>query len=234
MTANPEPHIQPTKGVEEPIQEHRAVGTADEGDATREIPASWVTVLTTEHYNLQTQRAATITETNGRASIFLGAVSAGLIALGFSIRPGPPTPGFIAFAGVVLGALTFLGLVTFVRTVQTSIDDASYAGRIEVLRDAYADLLPSLAPVLSKARGQDIYLVAVQKGIWQRFVTVSATLAMITSLLAGAVVGLLIYGLTTSLTVALAAAAAVSAVCGWCSMTAQKRLWIKSGVLPPR
>lgn len=39
---------------------------ADAGDAK---PA-WVTLLTTEHYNLQTQRAATIGEANGRASIF--------------------------------------------------------------------------------------------------------------------------------------------------------------------
>jgi hypothetical protein len=46
------------------------------------MPA-WITLLTTEHYNLQTQRAATISEANGRASVFLGAVSAGLIALGF-------------------------------------------------------------------------------------------------------------------------------------------------------
>ena len=51
----------------------------DAGDAK---PA-WITLLTTEHYNLQMQRVATISESNGRASVFLGAVSAGLIALGF-------------------------------------------------------------------------------------------------------------------------------------------------------
>jgi hypothetical protein len=51
----------------------------DAGDAK---PA-WITLLTTEHYNLQVQRASTISETNGRTSVYLGAVSAGLIALGF-------------------------------------------------------------------------------------------------------------------------------------------------------
>lgn len=172
MTASPDPQIQPTEGVDDPPLDHPSAKTAD-GDMSGNVPASWVTVLTTEHYNLQTQRAATISETNGRASTFLGAVSAGLIALGFSIRPGPPAPGFIAFGGVVLSALTLLGLFTFVRTVQTSIDDAAYARRIEVLRDAYADLLPALGPVLSKARGQDSYLAAAQRGTWQRFVTVS-------------------------------------------------------------
>jgi hypothetical protein len=56
---------------------------SDAGDAK---PA-WITLLTTEHYNLQTERAATISEVNGRASVFLGAVSAGLIAAGLSRHP---------------------------------------------------------------------------------------------------------------------------------------------------
>lgn len=46
-----------------------------------------------EHYTLGMQRAATISEVNGRASIFIGAVSAGLIALGFEgagSRPADP------------------------------------------------------------------------------------------------------------------------------------------------
>src|SRR5918994_67718 len=42
-----------------------------------------VTMATTEHFNLQTARAATISEANGRASIYLAAVSSNLIALAF-------------------------------------------------------------------------------------------------------------------------------------------------------
>jgi hypothetical protein len=56
----------------------------DAGDAK---PA-WITLLTTEHSNLQMQRVATISESNGRACVFLGAVSAGLIALGFESTRG--------------------------------------------------------------------------------------------------------------------------------------------------
>lgn len=203
-------------------------------DLGADVPASWWTVLTTEHYNLQTQRAATISETNGRASIFLGAVSAGLIALGFSLRPGPPTAGVVAFGVAVLGALTLLGLLTFIRTVQTSIDDAAYAGRIEVLRNAYAELLPALAPVLSSARGQDSYLEAVRRGWWQRLVTVSASLAMITSLLAGAALGLLIYGSTSQLLVGLIAAALLTGAAVVVLMGVQRRLWMRSGALQAR
>jgi hypothetical protein len=44
-------------------------------------------MATTEHFNLQTARAATISEANGRASIYLAAVSSNLIALAFIGHP---------------------------------------------------------------------------------------------------------------------------------------------------
>ncbi len=195
------------------------------------IPSGWLTVLTTEHYNLQTQRAATITETNGRASIFLGAVSAGLIALGFSLQSGPPSPGIVAFGVAILAVLTFLGAVTFFRTVQTSIDDVAYAARIEILRDAYQELLPDVAPILLRARGQDTYLSAVRKGLWQRFITVSASLAVVTSVLGGATLGLLLFGLLSNLVASLTVAVTVSIASIVLLMLVQRREWLASQVL---
>ena len=41
-----------------------------------------VTFITTEHFTLQGARAATIAESTGRATMFPGSVSAGLVALG--------------------------------------------------------------------------------------------------------------------------------------------------------
>ena len=41
-----------------------------------------VTFVTTEHFVLQGARSATIAESNGRANMFLAAVSGGLVALG--------------------------------------------------------------------------------------------------------------------------------------------------------
>ena len=48
---------------------------------TRLGPAA--TFATTEHFNLQTARAVTVSEANGRASIYLAALSGNLIALAF-------------------------------------------------------------------------------------------------------------------------------------------------------
>jgi len=48
-----------------------------------ELSPQLVSIITTEHYNLQTGRSMTTAETNGRASLFVGVVSSGLIALTF-------------------------------------------------------------------------------------------------------------------------------------------------------
>ena len=52
-----------------------------------------VTFVTTEHFTLQGARSSTIAEATGRATMFLGAVSGGLIALGLRrLSPGSWSP----------------------------------------------------------------------------------------------------------------------------------------------
>jgi hypothetical protein len=55
-------------------------------------------MATTEHFNLQTARAATISEANGRASIYLAAVSSNLIALAFIGQMSRLGSAFYAFS----------------------------------------------------------------------------------------------------------------------------------------
>ena len=53
-----------------------------------------VTIVTTEHFTLQSARAATIAESTGRATMFLSSVSGGLVARSGWCRPSPvSTPG---------------------------------------------------------------------------------------------------------------------------------------------
>ena len=52
-----------------------------------ELTSQLVAIMTTEHYNLQTGRSMTIAEASGRASLFVGAVSSGLVALAFVGQP---------------------------------------------------------------------------------------------------------------------------------------------------
>jgi hypothetical protein len=58
---------------------------------------SLVSFATTEHFPLQGARAATIPEATGRATVFLGAVNGGLVALGLIATASTVGAAFYAF-----------------------------------------------------------------------------------------------------------------------------------------
>ena len=152
-----------------------------------------VSFITTEHFTLQSARAATIAESTGRATVFLGAVSGGLIALGFLGQASRLGTAFYAFGLIVLPALAFLGLVTFRRVFQSGREDAIYARRIAQLRAFYFDAAPELIPyLLSVAPDHRLEVQGVFTSAGQKFLTVAGTVAVITSLLSGATIGLLV------------------------------------------
>ena len=77
------------------------------------------TFPTTEHFNLQTARSITVAEANGRASIYLAALSSNLIALAFIGQMSRLGAAFYAFALILLPGMVFVGVVTFLRLVQS-------------------------------------------------------------------------------------------------------------------
>jgi hypothetical protein len=100
---------------------------------------AFVTALVTEHFVQAGARAATITESNGRAAIYLSAVSSGLVAFGFLAQGAGRLDPFVA---AVLPALFILGIFTFVRLVQTSIEAAVLSLQIQRIRGYYRTLVP--------------------------------------------------------------------------------------------
>lgn len=98
--------------------------------------------MTTEHFVLQTARAATIQEANQRANLFLTSVSSVTIALSFVAQVTEMGMPFVLFSLILLPCLFFIGLVTFVRAVQVAIEDMVHArgmARIRLLRRTRAD-----------------------------------------------------------------------------------------------
>jgi hypothetical protein len=205
---------------------------ADAGDAK---PA-WITLLTTEHYVLGMQRAATISEVNGRASIFIGAVSAGLIALGFEGSGNRHSAESTVFAVLVLTPLLFLGLVTFGRCLQIAIDDWEFSVRIMRMRAAYAQLIPELAGLLAKAEVDETEVIMFG-GRWQtlqKMLSVAGSMAVISSVVLGGDAGVLVYGFTDSLAVALLAGTAGGALLLFVTARYQWARWCKASANPPR
>src|SRR5437870_4568601 len=151
-----------------------------------------VTFVTTEHFTLQGARASTIAEATGRATMFLGAVSGGLVALGLIATASRVGTAFYAFGLIVIPTLAFIGLVTFERALQSGIEDRGYARRIALLRGYYFDQAPELSPyLLSVPPEVRLEVQGLWAGRWQGYRTVAGMVAVITAVLAGSAVGLL-------------------------------------------
>lgn len=86
--------------------------------------------MTTEHFTLQGARSSTIAESVGRATMFFTSVSGGLVALGLVATAAHVGTAFYAFGLVLLPTLTFVGVVTFERAVQSGVEDHGYAWAI--------------------------------------------------------------------------------------------------------
>jgi hypothetical protein len=165
-------------------------------------------MATTEHFNLQTARAATISEANGRASIYLAAVSSNLIALAFIGQMSRLGAAFYAFSLLLLPVLAFVGVVTFQRLVQSSLEDIAYAQRIARLRSLYVALAPELEPYLLLVRGRPgesfLHGGRLRVSRWQLTLTTAGMIAVVNSVVIGASAGLVLAALGGSLAVTLA------------------------------
>jgi hypothetical protein len=186
-----------------------------------------VTFVTTEHFTLQGARSSTITESTSRASVFLGAVSGGLIALGLVATAAKTGVAFYMFGLILLPTMAFVGLATFHRVLQAGTEDLAYARRIAQLRGYYFEHAPELAGYLLNPAER---LPTPGRGIrlWQQFLTVAGMVAVITAVLAGAADGLLaavVFG--HSLAAALAAGVVVAAAALTGLMWYQHSAWIR-------
>jgi hypothetical protein len=140
---------------------------------------------------LQGARAATIAESTGRATMFLAAVSGGLVALGLVATASRLGSAFYAFGLVLLPTLTLVGLVTFERAVQSSLEDTEYARRIAMLRAFYFEHAPEITPyLLSTPRAERLHMQRVPGDRLHGLRTVAGMVAVITAVLAGSTAAL--------------------------------------------
>jgi hypothetical protein len=161
-----------------------------------ELSSQLVAIMTTEHYNLQTGRAMTISEANGRSGLFVGAVSSGLVALALVGQISHLGMAFFVFSLVVILTLLFMGLITFERVLQAGTADMMYNRGINRIRHLYLEYAPQMQPyfILSAhddregTQGQD----AMHTSWLQVFFSMASMIAVINSVLAGGFVGLLL------------------------------------------
>ena len=189
-------------------------------------------MLTTEHYNLAMLRIATINEANGRASVFIGALSAGLIALGFQRIGHGRSAGTTVFKMLFPGSLAFLGLVAFLRCVEVSIDDWEFGVRICRLRGVYAELMPELADVLAMTSWAE-ESAAMLSSRWQplqKMLSVAGSVGVLVGVVFGADIGVLATGVGAPPYAAIGTGACAGTVAAALTGLYQYRRWCEAAL----
>jgi len=103
---------------------------------------AFMSALVTEHFVLQSARSTTTGEAVGRSAVYLTCVSSSLVAFGFFAAA---THRLAAVVAAVLPALIILGIFTFVRLVETAVEDTVLMQRVDAIRRYYVTLDPGAA-----------------------------------------------------------------------------------------
>jgi hypothetical protein len=153
---------------------------------------AFMQALTTEHFTLQTARAVAVNEGNGRTALYIGALSSTLVALALVAQRSPLGRLFHVVALTVGPAVFFLGLVTYVRVLQSSIEDILYARAINRIRHHYTEIDPTRAHYFLHSDRDDVHGALANmclRDSWSQFLfTLPSAVAVINALLAGTTV----------------------------------------------
>jgi hypothetical protein len=159
-------------------------------------PEQILQFMTTEHFTLQTAKSATVAESNGRSTLFMGSVSSAVVALAFIGQVSDMGEAFFLFGLVLFPSLFFLGIVTFDRVLQTALEDWVYTCEINRIRHYYVELAPEVRRYFIQSIHDDetgaLQGLGLNPSKWQYFLTSSGMVAVINSVLAGVFAGMLL------------------------------------------
>ena len=158
-----------------------------------------VAILATEHWSLIGSRSLLWNEAYSRTTIFLGALSAAIVALALVANAAGFGPRTATLALVLLPVVLFLGIATHIRVVEINQAEIELMLAMNRLRNAYLRIAPALEPYFSTSphddqRGLTASYLLTARGLrpWARFLvnpptviaTVDAALAAAIAVLA--------------------------------------------------
>jgi hypothetical protein len=110
----------------------------ESAEALAERPLAFYNALLTEHFVLESARGITVSESGSRSSLYLMTLSSTLVAFGFLAS----TPYALIFLATLIPIVFLLGVFTYVRLVQTALEDVAALASIQRIRRFYGTLLP--------------------------------------------------------------------------------------------
>ena len=160
--------------------------------------AALLSMLTTEHFVLQTANNSTYSEASARSTLYVMALSSSLIAIGFVAGS---TDLLIPFAAIVLPVVFLLGIFTVTRLVETALDSMYCMQGIARIRSYYRTLGPEAARYFSAEHGRwpETEDPALRLGVGLAyFGTTASMIAVINNAVAGAGIAFLLRFLSPS------------------------------------
>jgi hypothetical protein len=183
-----------------------------------------LTALTTEHFGLAGARAQTVSESSSRAALYISAVSSTLVALGFIGQISEVGDVFNVFTLTALPTLYVLGLFTFSRLVQSTVEDIFYGRAINRIRHYYVEIAGEHAQLFMLSAHDDapgvLANMAIRPSPWQAFFTVASMVAAINSVVGGAAVAIAVGAVSSA---PLGIAAGVGGVAALLSFAVMRR-----------
>lgn len=153
-------------------------------------------ILSAEHWSLLSARSLGYTESMNRVSMFIAALSGAVVALALVAQATDFGTGFHAFALVLLPVVWFLGLVTIIRLGQVNREDAMWVQGMNRIRHAYLEIAPELEPYFVTSSYDDMRgvlksaMARQEIPRYQGFVAVPGVVAVLDSVVAGAIAGI--------------------------------------------
>lgn len=118
-------------------------------------PARMLSILTAEHASLTVMRTQGQTEASSRATMFVAALSGGIVAISFIAQATGFGPESAVFALMVLPVVLFLGVTTFIRSIDIAADDVRWVRALNIIRSGYLAIEPGAGAYLVTGRGDD-------------------------------------------------------------------------------
>ncbi len=176
-------------------------------------------IMTTEHWSLLSARSLAYSESFSRASMFLTLLTGAVVALALVAQAADFGSGFMAFAIPVLAVVVFVGVATVARLQAINSEDLLWVAGMNRLRHAYLELQPDLDRYFVTASSDDFIGITRSLGmslpavttrpslasIAHGFVTVPGMLAVIVSVVAGALASTIAVAVGASMPIALLA-----------------------------
>lgn len=137
-------------------------------DHERANASQILTFMTTEHFNLQTERASATSEVNGRLQLYMSTLSASLITLALAAQLSDAGDGFRVFALVLLPTVFVFGLVTIGRIGQVWVAWFAATQGMGRIRHYYTEIAPEMAPYFMMPTNDDPVHILAGSGIGDR------------------------------------------------------------------